>query len=328
MKLSFIVVAHNVKQYVGGCLSSIQNALGDIRSSVSEAELIVVDRASTDGTAVEARAAGADAVVDVPFNAGWAVAANKGVEKASGDLLVFVAPETVLQPGGLPRLLAYLDTNPSCAVAGGAVVSTSGAMLKGAQRLPGFVSTVTGASGLAAAFPKTVLNWAQYGACNLQSATVVEAVSFAYAAIKADTLKAFGGFDARFFDDFAGADLCYQISRSMPRPTIAFVPQARAQVQGESALACECSMVALGHKEVVRHRVRGEALYMWKNGGMIFSIVNAASAIACQCFRYVYNVVPGIRCNKVRAHSGVVLGETCKACLDTQLGSQYPATPW
>ncbi len=328
MKLSFIIVAHNVKQYVGGCLSSIQNALGDIRSSISEAELIVVDRASTDGTASEARAAGADAVLDVAFDAGWAVAANKGVEKASGDLLVFVAPETALQAGSLPRLLEYLDTNPSCAIAGGAVVSTSGAMLKGAQRLPGIVSTVTGASGLAAAFPTTVLNWAQYGACNLQSASTVEAVSFAYAAINVETLKAFGGFDARFFDDFAGADLCYQISRSMPRPTIAFVPQARAQVQGEGALACETDMVELGHKDVVRHRVRSEALYMWKNGGMIFSSVNAACAIACQCGRYIYNVLPVVGSAKVRAHSGVVLGESCKACLDTQMGSQYPATPW
>lgn len=328
MKLSFIIVAHNVKQYVGGCLSSIQGALDDMRSSISEAELIVVDRASTDGTAIEARAAGADAVLDVDFNAGWAVAANKGVEKATGDLLVFIAPETILQPGGLPRLLEYLDTNPSCAIAGGAVVSTSGAMLKGASRLPGIVSTITGASGLAAAFPSTVLNWAQYGACNLQRATVVDAVSFAYAAIKADTLKEFGGFDARFFDDFAGADLCYKISRSMPCPTVAFVPQARAQVQGDEALTSETGMVNLGHKEVVRHRVRSEALYMWKNGGMIFSSVNAACAIACQCCRFIYNVLPAIGCDKARAHSAVALRETCKACLDTQLGSQYPATPW
>lgn len=328
MKLSFIIVAHNVRQYVGGCLSSIQNALGDIRSSISEAELIVVDRASTDGTAGEARAAGADMVLDVDYNAGWAVAANQGVAKASGDLLVFVAPETALQAGGLPRLLEYLDTNPSCAIAGGAVVSVSGAALKGASRLPGFVTTITGASGLAAAFPSTVLNWAQYGACNLTRSTAVEAVSFAYAAMKADTLKEFGGFDARFFDDFAGADLCYKISRSMPCPTVAFVPQARAQVQGAEALGSETDMVELGHKEVVRHRVRSEALYMWKNGGMIFSIVNMACALACQCCRLVYNVIPYIRSDKARAHSIVALRETCKAGLDTQLGSQYPTTPW
>lgn len=327
MKLSFIIVAHNVKQCIGDCLSSIENALGDIRSSIDGAEIIVVDRASTDGTATEARSAGATTIFDMPFAEGWAAAANLGAGQAHGDILIFVAPELALQAGGLPRLLEYLDTNPSCVIAGGAIVSPSGALIGGGARFPGILATLTEASSLAKAFPKTVCNWKKYGERRMESATIVDTTCCAYAAIKVESFTAFGGFDNRFFSNFASADICYALSRSMPRPSVAFVPQARARVANNSLMLAEADALAL-NPSVVRHRVRSEALYMWKNRGVFICAVNLLCNIVCHGVRWIYNHIPGLGCRKARVHNAAVVCESCKAALDTQLGSQYPTTPW
>lgn len=329
MKLSFVLISHNVKSYIGDCIDSIQSAIKDIRSTIDHAEIIIVDRSSDDGTAQAARSATDCTVIDVPFAEGWAVAANKGVAKASGDILVFVAPEAALLAGGLPRLLEYLEKNPACAIAGGAVVSPHGSLLQGATRFPGILSTFTKSTGLAERFTKTPLNWARYGGKDFQRPALVDVVSFSYAAVKADAFYKLGGFDSRFFSDFAGADLCRRAHRSMlPRPTVAYIPQARARALDGFVLRSEADSYDMGALSVVRHRTRSEQLYAWKQYGMLGATLITLTSLAGQSIRYVLNVLPVVgKCAQAK-YSKAVLSETCKAALDTQLGSQYPTTPW
>ena len=52
MKLSFVIPAYNEENYVGNCISSIQN---ELERSSREAEIIVIDNASTDKTAEAAK---------------------------------------------------------------------------------------------------------------------------------------------------------------------------------------------------------------------------------------------------------------------------------
>jgi GT2 family glycosyltransferase len=63
-------------------------------------ELIVVDNASADGTveAVRGVAAGAT-IVETGGNPGFGAACNRGAEAASGELLCFLNPDAVVQPG-------------------------------------------------------------------------------------------------------------------------------------------------------------------------------------------------------------------------------------
>lgn len=330
MKLSCIIVSHNVKNYVGRCIDSVRTALTDIRSLVGEAEIIVVDRGSDDGTANAARTACPDiTIVDVPFDAGWAAAANKGAEKASGETLLFISPEVEMLSGGLPRLLEHLDTNPACAIAGGAVVSTSGALVHGPARFPGLFAKLADITGLGARFPRTMLDWSRYGGRNLELPLTVDCVSFDYAVVKAAMFRKLGRFDERFHADFAGTDLCRRASRAMlPRPTVAYVPQARARAQDNFVLRAEPDAFDLHGDRLVRGRVRSEMLYVWKNYCILTSFANTALELAGQACRYVVNLLPVIGCEKSARHSAAVLRETAQAALDTQLGSQYPTTPW
>lgn len=330
MKLSCVIVSHNMKNYIGRCIDSVRTALADIRSLVGEAEIIVVDRGSTDGTANAARTAYADVtIVDVPFDAGWATAANKGACAATGETLLFVSPEVELLSGGLPRLLEHLETNPACAIAGGAVVSTSGALLHGPARFPGLLGKLAALTGLGSRFPRTMLDWTRYGGRNLDLPLEVDSVSFDYAVVKAAAFCKLGRFDARFHTAFADTDLCRRASRTMlPRPTVAFVPQARARAQDNFVLRDEMQAFDLHGTAVVRGRVRCEMLYVWKNYCILTSLANTTLELVGQACRYAMGLLPVIGCDKTARHSAAVLKETAQAALDTQLGSQYPTTPW
>ncbi|HUW14841.1 MAG TPA: glycosyltransferase family 2 protein [Anaerolineae bacterium] len=100
---SVIIVAYNGRHYLDGCLHSVLDELrpGD--------EVIVVDNASTDGSAdfvsehyPQAR------LVRNAENRGFAAANNQGAALASGEVLVFLNQDTRVQAGWLQALVEGL----------------------------------------------------------------------------------------------------------------------------------------------------------------------------------------------------------------------------
>ncbi|MDD4319862.1 MAG: glycosyltransferase family A protein, partial [Candidatus Peribacteraceae bacterium] len=90
--ISIVIPAHNEEQYLGACLESI------VRQRTANAgEIIVVDNASTDGTA---RVAGMFAGVTVvrEDTKGLTHARQRGLLRATGDLLAYIDADTRVQP--------------------------------------------------------------------------------------------------------------------------------------------------------------------------------------------------------------------------------------
>ncbi len=83
--------------------------------------VIVVDNASTDGTADAVRAAHPRVdVVELDANAG-AVARNHGVQRAATDLVAFADDDSWWEPGALEAAADLLDAHPQLAVVVGRV---------------------------------------------------------------------------------------------------------------------------------------------------------------------------------------------------------------
>ncbi|MEU8561338.1 glycosyltransferase [Streptomyces cyaneofuscatus] len=102
-KLSVVVPFHNVGAYAGTTLSSLA------RNADQDMEFLLVDDASTDGTADvvdhwAGRLPGAR-VITHRTNVGIAAARNSGIDAARGDFLTFLDGDDWYAPGHLGRLL-------------------------------------------------------------------------------------------------------------------------------------------------------------------------------------------------------------------------------
>ncbi len=106
MKISVVIPAHNEEQALPRIIPRILTALGGSRG---EAEVLVVDDASTDGTAAAARAAGAR-VVTHPYNLGNGAAVKTGIRNARGELVLLMDADGQHRPEDIPRLLAETGT--------------------------------------------------------------------------------------------------------------------------------------------------------------------------------------------------------------------------
>ena len=97
--VSFIVVNWNGEEYLGECLTSIQN------QSHSDFELIVVDNASTDGSReILGRFTGIQ-VIQNSKNLGFGPANNQALAVSQGEIIAFVNNDTVLHRDWLGNLL-------------------------------------------------------------------------------------------------------------------------------------------------------------------------------------------------------------------------------
>jgi GT2 family glycosyltransferase len=86
---------------------------------VTPYEIVVVDNASTDGsaTAVSCRWPQVK-LIEAGSNLGFARANNLGIRQASGELILLLNPDTMPRGAAIDRLVAILDARPHVAVVG------------------------------------------------------------------------------------------------------------------------------------------------------------------------------------------------------------------
>jgi glycosyltransferase involved in cell wall biosynthesis len=97
MRISIIVPVYNNAKDLLECVAALQV------SSLPRTEIIVVDDASTDETAVIAASLGVH-VLTLRTNSGPAAARNYGARHAAGEILLFVDADVVLASGALDHI--------------------------------------------------------------------------------------------------------------------------------------------------------------------------------------------------------------------------------
>lgn len=106
--VSVIVVTYNSRPYLDACLSSLQQTLPD------HSEIVVLDNASTDGTADYIAEHYPDVkLIANPDNLGFAAGNNLAVSYASGDYFAFINPDTQVEAGWLEPMLKLFEQDPT-----------------------------------------------------------------------------------------------------------------------------------------------------------------------------------------------------------------------
>lgn len=147
--VSIVLVTWNSAQYLQRCFDAIA------QQTHPDVELIVVDNASTDGSA-------ARATIHNTTNRGFAAAVNQGIAAARGEFVQLVNPDCFLEPGYIATLLTAFDdprvgsaTGKLLRANGGGVDSMGIRMTRSGrhldisdERVSGDVFGVSGAAGM------------------------------------------------------------------------------------------------------------------------------------------------------------------------------------
>ncbi len=102
MKLSIVIPAFNEEKYLGKCLESI---FRELQGKNCDAEVIVVNNASTDGTSMVASSFAGVKIVD-EIRKGLVQARQAGFVASKGDLIANIDADTMLPSGWIERVLA------------------------------------------------------------------------------------------------------------------------------------------------------------------------------------------------------------------------------
>jgi N-acetylglucosaminyl-diphospho-decaprenol L-rhamnosyltransferase len=121
MDLSIVIVSFNARADLERCLQ----ALHDGPAGRSH-EIIVVDNASTDGSADAARRWPDVRVIETGENFGFARGNNIGIRASAGTNLLLLNSDTVVPAGAIDRMIDELDRHADVAVVGPRLVDTGG----------------------------------------------------------------------------------------------------------------------------------------------------------------------------------------------------------
>lgn len=122
MDLAIVIVSFNAREALERCLA----ALHETPPRVSH-EIVVVDNASRDGSAVAVRTRWPTVrVIALDENVGFARATNIGLRNTSSELALLLNGDTIVPAGAVDRLVGVLRAHPETAIVGPRLVDERG----------------------------------------------------------------------------------------------------------------------------------------------------------------------------------------------------------
>ena len=198
-----------------------------------EAALIIVDNASSDGSAdfvAELEEKYPVRVIWNPKNAGFSVAANQGFRVADTELVLLLNPDCVLQNGALAEMARTLQKNADVGMVGPLLLHPDGTEQAGGRRaVPTPWRSFVRAFGLARfsrRWPKLYQDFYLHKEPLPDHPVEVEAISGACMLVKREAFEDVGLLDEEYFMHCEDLDWCMRFRQAGWR--ILFVPSAPA----------------------------------------------------------------------------------------------------
>lgn len=209
MRLSIVIVNYNVRHFLEQALGSVRRALHGI-----EAEVWVVDNNSVDDSVrmVQEKFPEVHLIVNRD-NPGFAIANNQAIKRSTGEYVLLLNPDTLVEEDTFSKCLAFMDSHPNAGALGCKLIDGTGKFLPESKR--GFPSPWVAfckTFGLSTIFPKSrFFNRYYLGYLDDNETNEVDVLAGCFMFMRRSALDRAGLLDEAFFMYGEDIDLSYRI---------------------------------------------------------------------------------------------------------------------
>ncbi len=215
--LSIIIVSYNTVNYLKSCLISIF----ETAPRSLDFEVIVVDNNSKDGTVKEVQSSKFKVqnesskfkIIANKDNLGFSKANNIGVKESTGEFILFLNPDTVVQPKTLETMGEFMKKNKEVGAATCKVQLSNGMLDDASHRgFPTPWNSLSHFSGLSKLFSKSKLfGGYNQGWKDLNSTHEIDACAGAFMIVQRKAGEQIGWWDEDFFFYGEDLDFCFRL---------------------------------------------------------------------------------------------------------------------
>jgi len=209
--VTIIIVNWNTKDLLHNCLKSIDEQAGAI-----EYEVIVIDNASTDGSAAMVRSQFPNArVISNDTNRGFAAANNQGMAIAQGRYVLLLNSDTIVLNNAIEKTVDFADTTHDTAVIGCRVLNPDRSLQPTCFMYPSILNMILSSSYLYKLFPnnrffgRERMTW--WGRSDVRE---VDVVTGCFMLVRREAIKQAGMMDEDFFMYGEETDWCYRFKKT------------------------------------------------------------------------------------------------------------------
>lgn len=209
MQLSVIILNYNVRYFLEQCVLSVQGAIQNL-----DAEIIVVDNNSPDDSCQMIKERFPEVIlVENKENLGFPKGNNIGVEKAKGEYVCILNPDTVVAEDTFEKILAFAKTKTDLGIIGCKLIDGTGNFLPESKRgIPTPWVAFTKIFGLYKLFPGSK-SFGKYYAGHLTENQTgkVDVLVGAFMVMEKKLYEEVGGIDERYFMYGEDIDFSYTV---------------------------------------------------------------------------------------------------------------------
>ena len=273
MKLSIIVVSWNTREILADCLNSVYQ-----HPPKDSFELILVDNASTDGSAeMVAEQFPQARLIKSETNLGFAQGNNLAVPLCVGQYVLLLNPDTIVKQNGLQSLIDFLDANPAAGAAGSMLLNVDETLQPSCHPRPQLGRELWRLLHFDAIKPYGRYNMHQW---DLTQNREVDVLMGASLMVRKSILDEIGFLDGDYFMYSEEVDLCFRLQKAGWK--LFYVPASKViHLGGQSSKQVAMDMfmqLYLGKLKYFRKHYGAGAGFVYKLILLLASLMRLAAA--------------------------------------------------
>ena len=208
---SIIVVNWNTQGILRNCLKSIYGQDSDV-----DFEVIVIDNASTDGSAEMVKKDFPQVIlIENSENLGFAAANNQGISIAKSRYILLLNSDTVILDKAIEKTVSFADAHPEAAVTGCRVLNPDQTLQPTCFMFPSILNMLLSSTYLYRVFPKSrFFGREQITWWDRDDTREVDVVTGCFMLVRREAIEQVGLMDEQFFMYGEETDWCYRFKEA------------------------------------------------------------------------------------------------------------------